>query len=198
MGDEWFKDKKDLDAAAEEALRILNAAETDESRRKRLILIFVKAFKGTYSYCKKHLIMCQDLPDRVMGNITSTPISTATYEFLQSAAHYVHSSVSSNDQKSIASNLGNALGYFLASVEYGIVSSRFGSVISNEKSYFRDLNIKNKVGFAESIAADLKKMNKSIKPEFIRRRLEKIAKKHGTELNEWQKKILAYIVAVFR
>ena len=133
-----------------------------------------------------------------MGDITGTPVVTSTFEYLRSSAHYVHSSVSSKDQESIASNLGNALGYFLASVEYGIVSSRFGSVISNENSYFRDLNIKSIVGFAESISADLKKMNKSIKPEFVKRRLEKIAKKHGKELNEWQKKILAYIVAVLR
>ena len=90
-----------------------------------------------------------------------------------------------NRYSSEAETLGTALGFFLASVEYGIANNKFKA---------RHNPLDN--GWSENINYSLKSLSIGIRPTFISNRIKAIAKRNPN-LDEYNRKFLAYMAAVF-
>ena len=184
--DEWFKGDKDLRAGAEEFLEILKPTPPSD---RRLIIIFVKNFKRIYSEVKFTLLAIES-PDKPEG-FRRTGLIAHIYSYISDAKRHVATCLSDKNEEKTAENLGCALGYFLGSVEYGMVTTSFN----------RDADegdIRSILNITQEIAYDLKRLNKSIKHKFLRSRLQKIAQKHGANLSDGQRKLLANIAAILR
>ena len=195
-----FEESKDITSTEKEFLEILGHMDNDnipldESTKIRVLGIFVREFKNAYDYYKKRIIETERTHAGVIPNYS--PFSGILFQGTDSSLQYISKIINILPYKDkytpneyldrIARGCGNALGSFLAIIEYGITSKEF------------DIDCSTKIlNDAKCLASYLKIINKKVKLKFIRNRLMKIRKKHGVYAqNDKQKELIAKIAGCF-
>ena len=91
-----------------------------------------------------------------------------------------------------ANFLGQAFGFYLGAIEYGIANPDFWGQAYIRENYKETITNTNK-----QIAAQIKRLGKKIKLDFIKRRLLRITRLHGTKMSPDQKKFIVQLAADF-
>ena len=179
MSDEWFKTRRDLNAAEKDMIE----AFRDEHRsiNKKLLNSFVTGFLSSYRLHKSLLDVEEGerVRERVMSFFKELQDLDAWYI---SHDYRIMHGLSEGD----AEFIGRSLGKFLAYIDYGIISHAEFS----EEDYFviEDRSIQ--------YSKFIKKLDRKIKPKFIIKRLMQIARKHP-DLDDKRKKLIIRIAAHF-
>ena len=184
MGDEWFSEDRDLRAAEEDFLATFNDAQIKASFPD-----FVKGFVKAYNQNKSLLLESEK--ECVEASKVKRDDGKYMDEFSRvvlacfSRADYLISDIEKS-HKLYPNDYGRLLGEVLSAVEYGIVST-----------WFYDIEFRDQIlGLVRSISINLKKLNKTVKAQFIRNRLIKIARKNK-KIRADKKESIIRIAAVF-
>ena len=193
---EWFREGKDENVTVEEFLEIFKNFE--KSKKAQLLRIFVKNFRASYRKTIDKLskanvnvrskLVGKDEIDTVdsWGDQSSRAVSIIMQElefikeYIKNFRDYSADSVEC---------LGNAMGIFMAVLDYGIVSTsmyRFSPQSANQI-----------IGLCTQISNQLTIIDKETKHKYIRKRIEKIARKHAGYISDDQKLLIARISSLF-
>ncbi|MBI2666946.1 hypothetical protein HYX13_05010, partial [Candidatus Woesearchaeota archaeon] len=94
----------------------------------------------------------------------------------------------------LSEHLGAAFGGFMAVVEYGFTSPVFRQELASLSQKEIDGSFLRSI---QEMRISINQLNKNINQNFIKRRVEIIAKKHGSEFSQQQKVFFAKIAAIF-
>lgn len=189
MSEEWFKENKYLNAAAEEFLEIYGNAD----RKKELLKIFGKTFLKYYEGSKKRNKLVEwesDFRRRIIEFFKWDALNSLN-QLIRIRAGKIKSSDPIKDEVEVFSFI---LGSILGKIEYGICSPLFvqsidklklGEVVGELMSAFDNLSIK------------LLEVYKPANFKYIGKRVEVIAGKHNTELTTLQRDLLKRIAYFF-
>jgi hypothetical protein len=176
MSDEWFTKTKDRNASIGEFLEILGYSDSRDV--KLPINAFVRGFKKVYT--GKSDVTLYSVSDQMVDNRVYTSKNNVSKYFKDMGIM---------TQIERAENLGKVLGVALSDIEF-IVNPNIGIALNDHScSGFMD-------NF-EFIAERLQSLNVKVKPKFLRKRLEVIAKARAKTLNKTQMKLLAAIASLF-
>lgn len=205
MSDEWFKDKKDLVAAANEFLDILRGifGDKEKSMRNKLVALFCDGFEYGYKEVEResnyYLSQKNHNPfDNILTYIShemlligsgiripryDADITTAIPDKKIGVYEYL---------KQTARGLGGALGRLSGLVEYVFVNRSFGTALEKESDKMEII-----LAGIEVHIGDFKNFNQAAKHRLLKRRLAKIISKHSGELTQRQMLILEKLKQLF-
>ncbi len=166
-------DDKDLAAAADDFFSIFKVE--DKKVEKELLNIFVREFMASYKQGKQSLLSIQESPK----------LSEKTDDLIDLSRETIHQIADHHLETEKSKKLGMGLGYFLSAVSFGIANPLFSEL-------FCRINI---LSTTQLIVRKLKSLGKQVRPTFIRRRVEAIARQNAGKLRDDQKRLIANIAA---
>ena len=184
MSDEWFKEHKDLHAAAAAFLMTFEGIEKKE--RERLAGIFVKYFSRYYEDVRGGLVSFESAKE------ISKPINCVKGT-MSNLGFNLNSDQGSIEEHSYNTKvLGMFFGSLLAIAEFGICSK---NSFVREAVYMQGDEI---ITQTKKISQELKKINRKINFRIVERRIQKIIRKNYRYLDEKQKILLSYVAAALK
>ena len=148
---------------------------------KTELAAFVKGFKSVYN-------------SRNASDIMGFAIDI----FSSRALYCIGTAKKESSELEKAKLLGEGYGWSLLLINYGIASPRFWQELGLSDQESKSKICQEVLSDFKEISGILKEMGKGISPEFLRKKIESIAKEKGRELPQEAKTLLAQIAALVK